>query len=463
MVMVRCSTLSVGILLAACGSAIGQNCEVDDLQRAAYFGVNLNPSPGVSQNCCRQSIVSGTTISLRAEWDITTTNLSSPTTEGAVSAFGFGVALVGEIVFGSADCGPLLNTLLDAVLSTDFAEAPDSLSVAADAAASAGGAQTAAVNAGGIARYSTAPGGGCFDASAGTGRLDGSWFARDNTGNGTIFGFAVGAAGAGGEASFEFVPNGPGSTGITVDFCIIAEGVIDTAYSATALPECNYPPSGSSSLSAVGGGAFSISATFTNDAGATETITEPGAFGLNPDGSIDSLGAFTGQTFTDTGINGNTKKTTDLSINLQPTIPNPTGVTLNISAETTGDRCGDLDDNCVAGAACEGVLDCMDRAAFQLLIGTAIGDPGYTIDADLNLDGTIDAADYNAFIIKLNNSPDFELADWNCNGICGPGSDDLLDFLADWFPSDLAAENNGDGTVDTGDLLNFLDAYFIGC
>ena len=51
----------------------------------------------------------------------------------------------------------------------------------------------------------------------------------------------------------------------------------------------------------------------------------------------------------------------------------------------------------------------------------------------------------------------------NFNGVGGVSVQDIFDFLAAWFGSNLTADFNGSGAVSVQDIFDFLAAWFAGC
>lgn len=99
----------------------------------------------------------------------------------------------------------------------------------------------------------------------------------------------------------------------------------------------------------------------------------------------------------------------------------------------------------------DGVVDCCDLDLIAGALGKAIGESGYIIELDFNLDGVIDATDeaeMHGYIC---------IADWNND--YQRNFFDSAAFIAAYNNADPAADLNGDGLVNFLDVAMFQNAF----
>jgi hypothetical protein len=97
-----------------------------------------------------------------------------------------------------------------------------------------------------------------------------------------------------------------------------------------------------------------------------------------------------------------------------------------------------------------------DRALIIAALGATFSSPSYLLQADLNVDGTINATDLSLF----DNSPSCR-PDLNCDGELT--FDDTTLFTSYYNTEDLRADFNDDGEVTFDDLQLYLQLYSAGC
>lgn len=93
-----------------------------------------------------------------------------------------------------------------------------------------------------------------------------------------------------------------------------------------------------------------------------------------------------------------------------------------------------------------------DRVAFEMAFGSSYTSKEYQLRADMDIDGDVDAFDYNLFHAIF-------VADCTCLGdVNADGTVDLLDLLefnSGWTSQALWADINGDSSTDLLDLLEY--------
>lgn len=122
-------------------------------------------------------------------------------------------------------------------------------------------------------------------------------------------------------------------------------------------------------------------------------------------------------------------------------------VSLRVAATPATDR-GDLNHDTR--------FDRTDAWLLLGLIGRTPASPDYNAYGDLDADGAIDAADYDALADLLPFAP----ADFNEDGSVNVG--DLLAFLSAYSAGQSGADVDGSGGVSVGDFLAFLSLYAAG-
>lgn len=120
-----------------------------------------------------------------------------------------------------------------------------------------------------------------------------------------------------------------------------------------------------------------------------------------------------------------------------------------IDAGLSAGTFGDVDGN--------GSVDRCDWALVVGATGATMGGPGYFVELDDDLDGTISASEFEAMWVLSGR------ADWNRDHVVN--SNDLSAFQATWL-ADIAhstsfADFNGDGVTNSNDLSAFQTAWLV--
>jgi hypothetical protein len=188
--------------------------------------------------------------------------------------------------------------------------------------------------------------------------------------------------------------------------------------------------------------------------GSSVVDQQDGVIGMGSDGSLTRLGLFEDEAF-------DPEETEDgweidvASFEVTASLPSGSG---DLTMEVTT-RIVALDGNMDREADAEYPAVCYtDRAILHGLLGTSIGDPNYLPEADLNLDGTIDASDmaiFNTIPCSVNwdcstTSPKFNVSDYN-------------GFMNSFSNSDPVADIDGSGSLNILDYNAFLNAANYGC
>lgn len=103
----------------------------------------------------------------------------------------------------------------------------------------------------------------------------------------------------------------------------------------------------------------------------------------------------------------------------------------------------------------DGVVSCADTPLLGSIPDATLGQIGYRVDLDANLDGFFNDQDRAAICRHI------QPADFTCDGVID--FSDYLAFLAEFDAQSPAADLNGDGVVDFTDFLEFSNRYDAGC
>ena len=101
----------------------------------------------------------------------------------------------------------------------------------------------------------------------------------------------------------------------------------------------------------------------------------------------------------------------------------------------------------------DGVVCWTDRQAIMncSVAGVALGQVGYDINLDYDLDMVVDSDDSEAYLAA------HCTGDVNCDG--GTDGDDVIAYFDAWDTSNLLADANGDSLVDGDDVILFFAAW----
>lgn len=102
----------------------------------------------------------------------------------------------------------------------------------------------------------------------------------------------------------------------------------------------------------------------------------------------------------------------------------------------------------------DGVVNCLDRGGLSYF-GYTLGQSGYTIELDYDLDGDTDSTDMAHFNACV------PTADYDQDS--GVTIDDFLAYLEDFENGLASTDMNCDSGITIDDLLIFLDEYERGC
>ncbi|MBS0187916.1 MAG: hypothetical protein JSS51_07595 [Planctomycetes bacterium] len=165
-----------------------------------------------------------------------------------------------------------------------------------------------------------------------------------------------------------------------------------------------------------------------------------GLAGSLSDGTPVALGIFEGLSFSTSGDE------TSGSDEVQPTVTVPANTTSFTAHSSSRSFIANGD------VTVDHESDYDDLVAMQAANGLSIGDNGYIPEADLNLDGTIDASDFA--ILRVLGCP----ADYTYDGIVDDSDFTIFANAYNTLTSSVG-DFNGDGLTDDADFSYFVMAY----